>query len=191
MRPPSTVRCAKAGIGAGDGSCVRVLAGAGDACRAARARSASARFTRLWIRGCISGDEERCRFRRMGFEEGPCIREGMPVPVLARGRGVAGTSPRRRRLAASINFAAVPRGRGRSLVGRSGSGDSDRSARISGGVSEVESSDGDEICTRAAAMRPAFSAASFTRSMSSFTPDDSISSGKLDKSRGVAVPRGS
>ena len=174
MRFPSVVFCTRAGTRAGSGN---------------RARS-----TRARIRGCTLGERDRCRFRRIGLEDGPCIFEGMPRGSLDC-VGAGAPLPRRRRAASRMKFPADPfilRSRRRSSLRRLG--DFDRksltalSVLLDPRVSEVDSSEDDEYtCSRSAS---AFSRAT-RRAVSSACGKRSATSSCWSGSRGVEVPRSS
>ena len=124
---PSMVFCTRAGNRAGSGNC--------------------ARSTRRVIRGCTLGERDRCRFRRIGLVDGPCIFEGMPRGSLDC-VGAGAPLPRRRRAASRMKFAADPltlSSRRRSSLRRFG--DFDRksltalSVLLDPRVSEVDSSE--------------------------------------------------
>ena len=124
---PSMVFWTRAGNRAGSGNC--------------------ARSTRRVIRGCTLGERDRCRFRRIGLVDGPCIFEGMPRGSLDC-VGAGAPLPRRRRAASRMKFPADPfilRSRRRSSLRRFG--DFDRksltalSVLLDPRVSEVDSSE--------------------------------------------------
>ena len=174
MRFPSVVFCTRAGTRAGSGNC--------------------ARSTRARIRGCTLGERDRCRFRRIGLEDGPCIFEGMPRGSLDC-VGAGAPLPRRRRAASRMNFPADPfmlRSRRRSSLRRFG--DLDRnllmalSVRLDPRVSEVGSSESAES-TRSRSSRKA--EPPWSRSASAFSCATRRAVAAACGKRSVTSPSGS